>query len=128
MRPPEPGSRLLEIAGRDLRAAKLLLHALPPEHALAGFHLQQAAEKIMKHMLLEAGLAPPRTHDLSLLAGLLEDSGIAVPNPDALARLNPFAVQFRYDFPFEDPPDPSPCLEVVELLLAKARDASSSPV
>ena len=39
-----------------------------------------------------------RTHDLEELANLLADIGIASPfTPREFRRLNPFAVEFRYD-------------------------------
>jgi HEPN domain-containing protein len=65
---------------------------------LIGFHAQQALEKLLKAALAQAGVAPPRTHDLRELLALLGDAGLAPPVSASEARaLVPWAVEFRYD-------------------------------
>ncbi|HST55609.1 MAG TPA: HEPN domain-containing protein [Solirubrobacteraceae bacterium] len=65
---------------------------------LIGFHLQQALEKLMKAALAEAGVAPPRIHDLGELLALLRDEGLSPPPSSGEVRaLVPWAVEFRYD-------------------------------
>lgn len=71
---------------------------------IVGFHLQQAAEKLLKAVLARRGVAYRRTHDLRELMDHLTDA--RRPVPDALAELdalNPYAVILRYD----EVPEPS---------------------
>lgn len=68
--------------------------------AIVGFHLQQAAEKLLKALLARRGVAYRRTHDLFELFGLLSASGLPLSN--RLLRIGlytPYAVEFRYDEP-----------------------------
>jgi HEPN domain-containing protein len=63
-----------------------------------GFHAQQAAEKLLKAALANAGVTPPRTHNLIRLASLINESGLTPPPAVSEARsLTPWAVQFRYE-------------------------------
>ncbi|MGQ0592176.1 MAG: HEPN domain-containing protein [Gammaproteobacteria bacterium] len=62
------------------------------------FHAQQAVEKALKAVLTIKQSDFRRTHDLEEPANLLGDTGVAVPfAPRDFRRLNPFAVEFRYD-------------------------------
>ncbi len=56
-------------------------------HAHACFHASQAAEKALKSLLIEVGIAPPRTHVLPALFLELAAAGIDV-DPLASLRLN----------------------------------------
>ena len=106
MSPTDTPRELLELAKKDYKAALILAHAEDPQTDAAGFHLQQAVEKSLKAWLVAQGIAYPRTHDLSLLLGLLEDHDQYIePIFWSLLELNPFAVQFRYELPGEDFPD-----------------------
>ncbi len=69
-----------------------------------GFHAQQAAEKLLKAVLVAAGANYPRTHRLAELIDSLGVAGVQVPPEfDDLRHLTPFAVEFRYDVtPEED--------------------------
>ena len=69
-----------------------------------GFHAQQAAEKLLKAVLVAASSQHPRTHRLTELIDLLRARGVQVPVQfDDLRDLTPFAVEFRYDItPEED--------------------------
>lgn len=61
------------------------------------FDAQQAAEKALKAVLLQSGIAFPYTHDLADLLTLLEKSGEEIPEPVREAgRLTRFAVATRY--------------------------------
>ena len=63
-----------------------------------GFHCQQAAEKLLKSLLIDKQILFRRTHDLTELAGLLEENGINLPNLlIPIKMLTPFAVEWRYD-------------------------------
>lgn len=60
----------------------------------------------------------PKTHDLSLLLRLLEDAGEDIEPFWPLLKLNPFAVQFRYEVAGEDFPDFEKVAQVASQLLA----------
>ena len=105
MSPPDLPWQLLTLAERDYRAALILARAEEPQTDAAGFHLQQSVEKALKAWLGAKGVDFPRTHDLSVLLGLLEDRDQEVKPYWPLLELNPFAVQFRYELPSEDFPD-----------------------
>lgn len=67
------------------------------------FHAQQAAEKLLKALLVAHGQIVPRTHDLSALLGRTAATGAAVaPLAEDCQRLQPYAVLARYPgSPFE---------------------------
>ena len=65
---------------------------------LIGFHAQQALEKLLKAALADAGVVPPRIHDLGELVARLADVGLSPPPSASEARaLAPWAVEFRYE-------------------------------
>ncbi len=65
---------------------------------LIGFHAQQAVEKLLKAALANAGVPPPRIHDLGRLVVLLNEAGLSPPQAARDARrLAPWAVEFRYE-------------------------------
>ncbi len=55
-------------AGDDVRIARGCLGLDPPALGGAAYHCQQAAEKLLKGFLVEAGTDFRRTHDLDALA------------------------------------------------------------
>jgi HEPN domain-containing protein len=66
------------------------------------FHCQQAAEKLLKAVLVMKGESIPRTHDLLDLARRCGLSIPSVSSPSfrqALELLNPYAVAPRYEDP-----------------------------
>jgi HEPN domain-containing protein len=67
------------------------------------FHAQQAAEKLLKALLVERGQIVPRTHDLSALIGLCAAADFPVEAiQEDCQRLQPYAVLTRYPgSPFE---------------------------
>lgn len=94
----EEALRLLRIAERDLQTFRIL--AAHPDASLSAicFHAQQSVEKSLKAVLTSRGVAFPRTHNLEELAQLVAERPISLPVPAReLRRLNPFAVEFRYD-------------------------------
>ena len=94
----EEAQRLLRLAGRDLRAFEILGAHPDVDLAVAGFHAQQSVEKSLKAVLTARQIAYPRTHNLEELAHLIADAGHRLPlQPREFRRLNPFAVQLRYD-------------------------------
>jgi len=61
------------------------------------FHCQQCVEKYLKARMVEAGMIPPRTHDLDeLLKLLLAVEPLWAAWSRAMQRLRYYAVQFRY--------------------------------
>lgn len=67
------------------------------------FHAQQAAEKLLKALLVSRGEIVPRTHDLSALLGGCQAAGFDVASiSEDCQRLQPYAVLTRYPgSPFE---------------------------
>ena len=117
MSPGSHASELLVLAQKDYEAATILAHAENPQMEAAGFHLQQSVEKTLKAWLTTKGISFPRTHDLSLLLGLLEDVGETIEPYWGLLELNPFAVQFRYELPGDGFPEFERSAEKVAELL-----------
>ena len=94
------------LARDDLAAARRLLPDMP---RVASFLLQQAAEKLVKAALVEAGTAePPRWHDIGRLVGLLPLDHPRLGELAALADLSVYAVTGRYPLGEEVAPDPDP--------------------
>jgi HEPN domain-containing protein len=104
-----PDQRWLSIARRDLDAARTLATAPRPVPEVAAYQCQQAAEKLVKAMLIRRGVQPPRSHDVGRLLDMLADAGGDVSALHGFARLTEFAVLHRYpsDSP-DEPPPPSP--------------------
>ncbi len=118
MSPPDDARELLALAQRDLKAALILAGAEEPQPEAAGFHLQQAVEKTLKAWLSLRNVVYPKTHDLSLLLGLIEDHGESAGTFWNLLELNPFAVQLRYELAGEGFPDFDHLAPTIEQLLA----------
>jgi len=93
----ETAMALLDRARGDRQAyCSLVADRTMPEWVL-GFHAQQAVEKALKSVLASASIEYLRTHNLSMLIGLLRKHGLPLP-PDAeeLSVLTPFGAAFRY--------------------------------
>lgn len=69
-------------------------------HDVVCFHAQQAAEKSLKALLALRDAEIPRTHDLSELADLVEQSYPGAEIDSRIGDLTAFAVELRYDFEF----------------------------
>lgn len=81
-------------ADEDLAVAR---HALEvPWLATACFHAHQAAEKYLKAVLVMLNTTPPRTHDLDLLADLIEANVSPLDIREASLVLTQYAVDARY--------------------------------
>ena len=72
------------------------------EEETAGFHAQQAAEKLLKAWIACMGEVFPLTHDLKTLLDIVEKRMSDASQFRDLKALSPFAVQFRYEFLPED--------------------------
>jgi HEPN domain-containing protein len=84
-------------AEEDIEGARILAAQAKPTRDAACFHCQQSAEKYLKALLQELGLAVPRTHDLEdLLDLLLPHDATLAPLRRGLKSLTGYAVEFRY--------------------------------
>lgn len=88
--------RWIAKADEDLTAAERLIALDDSLAAVVCFHAQQAVEKLLKALLVFAGVPFARTHDVIQLVQLLPGD-LAPPVPLAdLAPLNRYAVEARY--------------------------------
>lgn len=88
---------LLASAKRDLQAFRALVAIPDMNDAVIGFHAHECIEKSLKAALAHAGIAFRRTHSITELLDLLQDSGRAAPPFSArLDELDPYAVEARY--------------------------------
>ena len=84
-------------AEEDIVVARTLAAQKPPPRNAACFHCQQAAEKYLKALLQELGLAAPRTHNVKHLFDLLLPHDATLrPMRRGGAGLTKYAVEFRY--------------------------------
>ncbi len=83
----------IEVAERDFGSARSLLKDGFVENA--AYFCQQAAEKLLKAVVTEGDMEPPKTHDLVELADL---AGIEPTDDDRtfLTRLSDHAARSRY--------------------------------
>ena len=84
-------------AESDLDVARQIATGKRPHHDETCFHCQQAAEKYLKALLQELGLAIPRIHDLAdLLELLLAHDATLRRLRRGMDFLTQFAVEYRY--------------------------------
>lgn len=96
--PLEEAQSLLKLAERDWEILQVLRDAPRVHVSGVAFHAQQLVEKSIKALLAMRDLPFDRTHDLVRLAATLTGAGLEPPiSLDELAKLNPYAVVFRYD-------------------------------
>lgn len=115
MRPLTPG---LPRPKTDLRAVADCLHGPEPTTTAAAYHCQQAAEKLVKAVLVSAGVHPPKSHDIGILLDRLGDAHPLHGPLTPLARLTPYAWLFRYPsaVPADDTVGPPEAEEVARWL------------
>ncbi len=93
-------------AQRDLDSARRLLAGDPPYRDTAAYHCQQAAEKALKGFLTAVAMPFPKTHDLTILVGILEANvQDAVHWREAAIILTPYGTLFRYPDACIEPSD-----------------------
>ena len=93
----EQALELLAAAVRDEITFRILRKASDAPEESTLFHAQQAIEKGLKAALVSVGVVFRRTHDLLELLDLASTANLVVPVERALlARLAPYAVEFRY--------------------------------
>jgi len=104
MEPLERAELLLAKARDDETLLEEIISNEKVRDEIIGFHAQQAAEKLLKAILMAKNIPYRRTHDLRELIDLTRDNGIEFPESLMEIRtLSPFAVEFRYDYiPLEE--------------------------
>lgn len=116
--------RWLEVARRDIATAGWCLKAEPSLTEAAAYHCQQAAEKILKSMLVFEGIQFPKTHDLKILVNLVAPFAASIG--ERLDDVVPISVWgFAYRYPFEEeveaPPDKSEVAAALARIAALGR-------
>ena len=91
-----------DIAEGDMSTARREIAIVDnPNLRAVAFHAQQAAEKLMKAILIKLGANPPKTHDLGRLAQMLRDSriesGVTAEELGTLTMTMTFDIRFRGD-------------------------------
>ncbi len=102
----------LDHVTRDLDAAWSCSHGERPVYDRAAFHIQQAAEKLVKAALISAGVDPPRFHNIRALIERLPPDFPDRGGYEPLSRFSAYAVAFRY--PGEGDPEPVPSRAQIE--------------
>ncbi len=99
MSPADRWKILLEKAAQDEYTVDQLIPLPDSPDEVIGFHLQQAAEKLLKSLLSFRAVAYRPTHNLGELIRLLETHGEPLPTTlDHLRDLTPYATEWRYDY------------------------------
>ena len=111
---------LMGAAERDLRALRGMDDPAIFADEIAGFHAQQAAEKLFKVWIILLGEPYPLTHDLDYLLRLVERREPEAGRFEDLIEYNPYAVQLRYGS-FENEASPINRQEAVQRLEALRR-------
>ena len=68
------------------------------------FHAQQCVEKYMKALLVSKGVDFPKTHDVSVLLGILSPHCPLELTPEEQRRLTDYATVLRYPGDYEEIP------------------------
>ncbi len=89
-------ARWLGKADEDAIVAELALTRNPPLINPAAFHCQQTAEKMQKALLVAAGAAPPRSHDMELIQAAAPLYPALRMEMQAFARLTEWLTASRY--------------------------------
>jgi len=93
----DEAAELLSAGERDRTGFRILNRDAEAPDEIVLFHAQQAVEKFIKSALASHGVVYRRTHDLLELSNLATQNRLIVPaDPGLLARLGPYAVEFRY--------------------------------
>ncbi len=84
-------------AVEDRRSATLMLADDPPLLDPAAYHCQQASEKLLKGLLVAAGMTAPKTHDLRRLEALVSPLHPSLASEiAAVANLTSWGTATRY--------------------------------
>ena len=98
MKRREQALLLLRKAAQDEALLDEVLASKQVSDEIIGFHCQQAAEKILKALLSDAGVRFRKTHEIGALMALLEHAGRTLPDQfENLDALTPFGAIYRYE-------------------------------
>jgi HEPN domain-containing protein len=98
MKQREQALLLLRKAAQDETLLDEVLTSDQVSDEIIGFHCQQAAEKILKALLSDAGVRFRKTHEIGALMALLAQAGHALPDQfENLDVLTPFGATYRYE-------------------------------
>lgn len=120
---------LVQSAELDLRALRGMSDFEAFADEIAGFHAQQAAERLLKAWIAIGGQVFPLTHNLGTLLDILRDHEPDADRFRGLIALNPFAVQFRYEAITGDtePLDREGVVRSIQTLLERVQEALGEP-
>jgi HEPN domain-containing protein len=85
----------LDKAAEDEQAVGLISANKGP-WSIAAYHIQQAAEKYVKALLIHHAIAPPKTHSIPSLLALLPNHSVPASVSSAAAAVSSFAWITRY--------------------------------
>ncbi len=89
---------------------------------MIGFLLQQAVEKLMKAVLIDRGVVPPKIHDLDVLDRLLTTTGVGPSaGVNELSRLTLSAVRTRYPGASLTEQDAAEVMKIADLIWSRLR-------
>jgi HEPN domain-containing protein len=97
MKNNEHACALVEMARKNLMAAKAMNDPNVFSDEIVGFHVQQAIEKTLKAWIASRGETYPKTHDIRLLIYHLKEKESFIESYEYLIEYNIFAVQYRYE-------------------------------
>lgn len=88
----------IDFADMDFRTAKYLYENMYPKPLeIICFHCQQSVEKLLKGVLLSRGVTIKKTHDLGLLAEMLQEYMVVDEKYIEICdNLTPYGVKIRY--------------------------------
>ena len=114
---------LLDAAKRDVDALQVMYRSGEVSDEVFGFHVQQAAEKLLKAWIALLGEVYPLTHNIKELLDLLAGRGAAVESFASMVDFTPYAVEFCHAGvgPDAQPIDREGALALVEALLERVR-------
>jgi HEPN domain-containing protein len=131
MKAPDPAARWiaverwLAVADRDRRTVLACMAADPPLRDSAAFHCQQAIEKLFKGFLTLAGKRSRKTHSLSQLGVMAQESfPELVEFVASVDNWSKWVAEFRYPGGTEPEPDETElrrALHVIDRLAASLR-------
>jgi len=99
-----------------LTAEREIVVLINPNYDAVCYHSQQAAEKIMKAVLIRAGNTPSKIHDLVILTKDLKRIGIALNiSHNDLIFLSRSAVIFRYPGESADISDAEHAIQIARI-------------
>jgi hypothetical protein len=110
--------RWLAVAAADMRAVRLCLAADEPMLGIAAYHCQQAAEKVIKGLLVMADTPFAKTHDMARLGDIAASHYADLRTLlVGIGQLTVWGYAYRYPG-LEDVPEPEPSSDAVLAALA----------